>query len=149
MKLLLHFTSLLLGMLLQQAAAQTTPPQDSALNRTNKNLVILVSIDGFRNDYLDRGITPNLSGLAKQGTLAKKFEPVFPTITFPNHFALITGRYPDHNGIVNNTMYDPDRTNQVFRLSDRHAIENPLWWGGRHTTFGRTQQARETFVNAL
>jgi len=128
MKLLLHFTSLLLGMLLQQAAAQTTLPQDSALSRTNKNLVILVSIDGFRNDYLDRGITPNLSGLAKQGTLAKKFEPVFPTITFPNHFALITGHYPDHNGIVNNTMYDPDRTDQVFRLSDRHSIENPLWW---------------------
>ena len=128
MKLFLQITSLLLAVLLQQVAAQTTIPQDSPLARPNKNLVLLVSIDGFRNDYLDRGITPNLSGLAQQGTLAKKFEPVFPTITFPNHFALITGRYPDHNGIVNNTMYDPSKTDQVFRLSDRHAIENPLWW---------------------
>jgi predicted AlkP superfamily pyrophosphatase or phosphodiesterase len=128
MKLLLQCTSLLLAVLLQHAAAQTTIPQDSPLARPNKNLVLLVSIDGFRNDYLDRGITPNLSALAQQGTLAKKFEPVFPTITFPNHFALITGRYPDHNGIVNNTMYDPAKTDQVFRLSDRQAIENPLWW---------------------
>jgi hypothetical protein len=106
----------------------------------------LATYDIRRNN---RGITPNLLALAQQGTLAKKFEPVFPIITFPNHYALVTERYPDHNGMVNNTMYDPARTDQVFRLSDRHAIENPLWWGGRHTTFGRTQQARETFVNAL
>ena len=128
MKLFLQMTSLLLAVLLQQAGAQTVVPPDRPLARPNKNLVLLVSIDGFRNDYLERGITPNLSALAQQGTLAKKFEPVFPTITFPNHFALITGRYPDNNGIVNNTMYDPAKTDQVFRLSDRQAIENPLWW---------------------
>ena len=59
MKLLLQFTSLLLAVLLQQAAAQTAVPQDGPRVRPNKNLVVLVSIDGFRNDYLDRGITPN------------------------------------------------------------------------------------------
>lgn len=128
MKRLVKSTLLLLALALQQVAAQTSVPPGNALNRAQKDLVILVSIDGFRNDYLARGLTPNLLALAQQGTLAKKFEPVFPTITFPNHFALITGRYPDHNGIVNNTMYDPSKTDQVFRLSDRHAIENPLWW---------------------
>ena len=128
MKRLVKSTLLLLALALQQVVAQTSVPPGNALNRAQKDLVILVSIDGFRNDYLARGLTPNLLALAQQGTLAKKFEPVFPTITFPNHFALITGRYPDHNGIVNNTMYDPSRTDQVFRLSDRHAIENPLWW---------------------
>lgn len=128
MKRLVKSTLLLLALALQQVAAQTSVPPGNALNRAQKDLVILVSIDGFRNDYLARGLTPNLLALAQQGTVAKKFEPVFPTITFPNHFALITGRYPDHNGIVNNTMYDPSKTDQVFRLSDRHAIENPLWW---------------------
>ena len=59
MKLFLQITSLLLAVLLQQVAAQTTIPQDSPLARPNKNLVLLVSIDGFRNDYLERGITPN------------------------------------------------------------------------------------------
>lgn len=128
MKRLLNFAWLLLALLLQQVAAQTISPQDSPTRIANKKLVILVSIDGFRNDYLERGITPNLLALAQQGSLAQKFEPVFPTITFPNHYALVTGRYPDHNGIVNNTMYDLAKTEQVFRLSDRHAIENPLWW---------------------
>ena len=128
MKRLVKSTLLLLALALQQVAAQTSVPPGNALNRAQKDLVILVSIDGFRNDYLARGLTPNLLALVQQGTVAKKFEPVFPTITFPNHFALITGRYPDHNGIVNNTMYDPSKTDQVFRLSDRHAIENPLWW---------------------
>jgi predicted AlkP superfamily pyrophosphatase or phosphodiesterase len=128
MKRLVKSTLLLIALALQQVAAQTSVPPGNALNRAQKDLVILVSIDGFRNDYLGRGLTPNLLALAQQGTVAKKFEPVFPTITFPNHFALITGRYPDHNGIVNNTMYDPSKTVQVFRLSDRHAIENPLWW---------------------
>lgn len=128
MKLLIKSTLLLLAALVQLANAQTSASQGSPLGSTNKNLVLLVSIDGFRNDYLERGITPNLLALAQQGTLARKFEPVFPTITFPNHYALVTGRYPDHNGMVNNTMYDPSRTEQVFRLSDRNAIENPLWW---------------------
>ncbi|MEI7571440.1 MAG: alkaline phosphatase family protein [Alcaligenaceae bacterium] len=128
MKLILKSTFLLFTLLLQQTAAQTAAPQGSPLVRPNKNLVILVSIDGFRNDYLERGITPNLLALAQKGTFAKKFEPVFPTITFPNHYSLVTGRYPDRNGIVNNTMYDPAKTDQVFRLSDRNAIENPLWW---------------------
>ena len=107
MKLILKSTFLLFTLLLQQTAAQTAAPQGSPLVRPNKNLVILVSIDGFRNDYLERGITPNLLTLAQKGTFAKKFEPVFPTITFPNHYSLVTGRYPDRNGIVNNTMYDP------------------------------------------
>jgi predicted AlkP superfamily pyrophosphatase or phosphodiesterase len=128
MKLLLKSSLLLLALLLQQTAAQTTAPQDSSIVSATKSLVLLVSVDGFRNDYLERGITPNLLALAQQGTLAKKFEPVFPTITFPNHYSLVTGRYPDHNGMVNNTMYDPSKTEQVFRLSDRNAIENPLWW---------------------
>lgn len=127
-KVLLKSSLLVLALLLHQAAAQTTAPEDSPIVRANKKLVLLVSIDGFRNDYLERGITPNLLALAQQGTLAKKFEPVFPTITFPNHYSLVTGRYPDHNGMVNNTMYDPSKTEQVFRLSDRNAIENPLWW---------------------
>jgi len=128
MKPLLKSLLLLFTLLVQQTSAQTTVPLSEQVGRANKNLVLLVSIDGFRNDYLERGITPNLLALAQQGTLAKKFEPVFPTITFPNHYSLVTGRYPDHNGMVNNTMYDPSKTEQVFRLSDRNAIENPLWW---------------------
>ncbi|MEN9590844.1 MAG: hypothetical protein RLZZ481_2630 [Pseudomonadota bacterium] len=68
MKLFIKSTLLLLALLLQQAAAQTTVPQDSPLGRANKNLVLLVSIDGFRNDYLERGITPNSGWAPNHGS---------------------------------------------------------------------------------
>ena len=99
-----------------------------ALAAERKPLLLLVSIDGFRADYLERGFTPNLKRLALSGTHAERLTPVFPTITFPNHYSLVTGLYPDHNGIVNNTMVDPQIPSQVFTLSSRTAIENPVWW---------------------
>jgi predicted AlkP superfamily pyrophosphatase or phosphodiesterase len=110
-----------------QAHAQSTPDQPNPV-LPHKPLVLLVSIDGFRADYLDRGFTPQLSKLAASGTHADRLKPVFPSITFPNHYALVTGLYPDHNGIVNNTMVDPQIPAQEFNLSNRAAIENPLWW---------------------
>lgn len=67
--------------------------------------VILVSIDGFRPDYLDAGVTPNLSRLAQAGVLAS-MRPSFPTVTFPNHYTLVTGRHPDRHGIVGNSFVD-------------------------------------------
>src|SRR5262245_44934332 len=69
--------------------------------------VLLVSIDGFRADYLDRGITPHLSQLARDGVRAQWMTPSYPTLTFPNHYTLVTGLRPDHHGIVHNTMRDP------------------------------------------
>ena len=111
-----------------QANAQQVSNHAAPHGSPSKALVLLVSIDGFRHDYIHRGLSPNLLALAETGAHAKKFEPVFPSITFPNHYSQVTGLYPDHNGVVNNTMYDPSRTEQVFKLSDRNAIENPLWW---------------------
>ncbi|WP_293645305.1 alkaline phosphatase family protein, partial [Sphingopyxis sp. RIFCSPHIGHO2_12_FULL_65_19] len=58
-------------------------------------VTILISIDGFRADYLDRGITPNLSRLAADGAHGK-LRPSFPTKTFPNHYAMVTGKRPDN-----------------------------------------------------
>jgi ectonucleotide pyrophosphatase/phosphodiesterase family protein 5 len=89
--------------------------------------VILISIDGFRSDYLDRGITPNLSGLAKGGVRAA-MRPSFPSLTFPNHYTLVTGLRPDHHGIVNNTMTDPERPGITFKLSDHQQVTDQFWW---------------------
>ena len=63
-------------------------------------LVVLISIDGFRADYLARGVTPTLSMLARRGARAKGLEPSFPSVTFPNHYSIVTGLYPDHHGIA-------------------------------------------------
>ena len=94
----------------------------------HKPLVVLISIDGYRNDYMSRGFTPTLKRLADAGTYADNFTPVFPSITFPNHYSLVTGLYPDHHGLVNNTMQDPSKTKQIFKLSDRESVTNPFWY---------------------
>lgn len=88
------------------------------------DLVILVSIDGFRADYLARGKTPVLQALARDGVHAA-MRPSFPSLTFPNHYTLVTGLRPDHHGIVDNTMDDPVLGRFTMRNSD-----DPRWWAG-------------------
>ena len=91
--------------------------------------LILVSIDGFRADYLDRGATPALLALAADGVRAIAMKPAFPTLTFPNHYTLVTGLYPDHHGIVNNRMVDP-RSGKHFDYKDPATTRDASWWGG-------------------
>ena len=71
--------------------------------------LILISMDAFRWDYcaLHPAETPHLRQLAREGVSARALIPVFPSNTFPNHYSIVTGRYPSHSGIVNNDMFDP------------------------------------------
>jgi predicted AlkP superfamily pyrophosphatase or phosphodiesterase len=94
-----------------------------------RQTVIVISIDGFRADYLEKMDIPNLRFLAARGVRAKYMIPVFPTKTFPNHYTLMTGLYPAHHGIVANTMYDPNM-NAHFKIADRTAVDDARWWGG-------------------
>lgn len=91
--------------------------------------VLLISLDGFRADYMNRYDAPTLQALAANGLRSEGLIPSFPTKTFPNHYSIVTGLYPDHHGIVGNTIYDPvfDAT---FRMSDRDAVSDGRWWGG-------------------
>src|SRR5688500_13875783 len=68
-----------------------------------KPTVILIALDGFRYDYIEKFQTPNLHRLAKQGVRAKWLIPSFPTKTFPNHYTVVTGLYPENHGIVENS----------------------------------------------
>ncbi len=89
--------------------------------------LILVSIDGFRADYLDRGITPALSRLAAEGARGS-MRPSFPSKTFPNHYTIVTGLRPDHHGLINNVMEDAERPGVTFTLADRAVAADPIWW---------------------
>src|SRR5438045_9729616 len=80
-----------------------------------KPTVILISLDGFRWDYLDKFNPPTLNKLAKEGVRAKWMIPSFPTKTFPNHYTIATGLYPAHHGIVENNFYD---FGTVFTMSN-------------------------------
>ena len=91
--------------------------------------VILVSLDGFRADYLEKYQPPLLNRLARRGARARWMIPSFPTKTFPNHYTVATGLYPAHHGIVENNIYDAN-FNAVFGLSKREEVQNPRWWLG-------------------
>ena len=95
----------------------------------DNHCVVVLSMDGFRWDYPAIYHTPNLDRLAKAGCRAESLKPSYPTKTFPNHYAIATGLYPDHNGIVQNSFYDP-KLDRVFRMGDRQAVEDSIFWEG-------------------
>lgn len=109
--------------------ARTTASSPATATPAVPATVILVSIDGYRADYLQRGLSPNLAALAAQGVRAQWMTPSFPSQTFPNHYTLVTGRYPDHHGIVANTMDDTRiQPDDRFSISNREAVEDGRWW---------------------
>lgn len=85
--------------------ALTSPVLEQAAQATRPDLVILVSIDGFSPDYLGKGQTPVLDGLVAGGAFGP-MRPSFPSVTFPNHYTLVTGLHPDHHGVVGNRFTD-------------------------------------------
>lgn len=102
-------------------------PAGLAAKETARPVTVLVGIDGFRSDYLDRGVTPRLAALAAEGATGP-MRPSFPTKTFPNHYALVTGKRPDRNGIVGNSMIDPRRPGVMFSLGNATQALDPFWW---------------------
>lgn len=92
-------------------------------------VVILISIDGWRHDYLARADAPALQALAKNGVRSEGLIPAFPSKTFPNHYTVVTGLYPEHHGIVSNTMMDPLIGNERFTMSSATS-RDARWWAG-------------------
>lgn len=88
---------------------------------------ILISIDGYRADYLDRGNSPVLAQMARDGARGV-MRPSFPSKTFPNHYTLVTGLRPDRHGIVENNIEDPAIPGVTFRLSNAQAVQDARWW---------------------
>ena len=123
-------------------SACTSTQKDSALS--SDHALILISLDGFRADFIDRYPTPNLDRLIERGVTAEQgMIPSFPTLTFPNHFSMVTGLYPSNHGIISNTMYD-EPTDSWFRISDREAVENSMWWEGEPIWVTASEQGKTT-----
>ncbi len=115
-------------------------------NSEPNNYLILISFDGFRWDYMDKTDTPNLDRLAQNGVKADALIPSFPSKTFPNHYTIVTGLYPENHGIVSNTLYDPE-FDATFSLGNREEVQNGRWWGGEPIWITAEKQGLKTLCN--
>jgi predicted AlkP superfamily pyrophosphatase or phosphodiesterase len=100
-----------------------------------QHYVVLVSLDAFRWDYARRYGAAHLLALGKQGVWAPEgMLPSYPSLTFPNHYAIVTGLYPEHNGLVANSFYDPareaDGKPDRYAISDSKAVTDGSWYSG-------------------
>lgn len=92
--------------------------------------VVLVSLDGFRWDYAKRDNAANLLALGKRGVSAPEgMLPSYPSLTFPNHFTIVTGLYPEHHGLVANSFYDETK-HARFTISDENVVRDGSWYSG-------------------
>jgi len=120
------------GICTAQSAApviEVSNPSNSSAQQA-KHYVVLVSLDGFRYDYAKKYGATNLLKIAAQGVSAPDgMIPSFPSLTFPNHYSIVTGLYPEHHGIVANTFYDPTRKeNYAFNVLKSES--DGTWYGG-------------------
>lgn len=90
---------------------------------------LIISLDGFRADFLQRGLTPRLNTLVAEGVSPKWMHPSFPSVTFPNHYTLATGLYPESHGIVGNTFWDPALEAEFYYTDPARSLDTK-WWGG-------------------
>lgn len=106
--------------------------------------VILFSLDGFRAEYLQTwgGLLPVISKLKQCGTYTRFLRPVYPSKTFPNHYSIVTGLYPESHGLVDNKMYDPHR-NASFTLRNAEKF-HPSWYQGEPVWITAMNQGLKT-----
>lgn len=90
---------------------------------------ILISLDGFRADFLQRGLTPTLNRFIQEGVSPLYMMPSFPSVTFPNHYTMVTGLYPEAHGIVGNSFWDPADDSEFYYTKPQQSLQGK-WWGG-------------------
>jgi predicted AlkP superfamily pyrophosphatase or phosphodiesterase len=106
------------------------PNADNRAEQLAKHYVVLVSIDGFRYDYAKLYGATHLDAVAREGATAPDgMLPAYPSVTFPNHYTLVTGLYPEHHGIVAMSFYDPQRKER-YAFNDPKAVTDGSWYRG-------------------
>lgn len=128
-------TFLALSFCFSSLSAQTDTLSHTIAGRSNtaeqqkKPYVILISADGFRYDYAKKYQAEHLLELSSGGVQAKSMIPSFPSVTFPNHYTLVTGMYPSHHGLVGNSFYSAERNDQ-YNMSNKLKVKDGKWYGG-------------------
>ncbi|MBP2616920.1 ectonucleotide pyrophosphatase/phosphodiesterase [Chryseobacterium jejuense] len=135
MKRGIHFLLLFLSLTVFAQQGTTDTAQVVVAGRLNsieaqsKPYIIMISTDGFRYDYAKKYNAENLLKLSDNGVKAEAMIPSYPSITFPNHWSLITGLYPSHHGLIDNFFYDYKRK-ETYAMSNKKNAEDGSWYGG-------------------
>ena len=128
--LTITFLLLLVNLKAQDTTQHVIANRFNSTKQQEKPYVILISLDGFRWDLADKFNAKNLIRLREKGVKADYLKPSFPSLTFPNHYSIVTGLYPAHHGVVNNIFYDKAR-DVTFRRADRKMAVDSSWYNGK------------------
>jgi len=109
-------------------AQQVVTGRANSSEQQDKPYVILISADGFRYDYAEKYKAEHLLALANGGVKASSMVPSFPSVTFPNHYTIVTGLYPSHHGLIDNSFYDRN-LKRFYSYKGKTASEG-IWYGG-------------------
>lgn len=113
----------------QDTVQHVTGNRFNSTAQQSKPYVILISADGFRFDLADKYHAANLIRLRRQGVAAPFMTPSFPSLTFPNHYSIVTGLYPSHHGLVDNDFYDENKK-AFYNSNNKKAVEDSSWYNG-------------------
>ena len=113
----------------QDTTQQIIPGRYNSKEQQQKPYVILISADGFRPDLAEKYNAVNLLHLSDNGVQADYMLASFPSLTFPNHYTIVSGLYPAHHGLVDNTFYDPNRK-VVYSMSNKKMVADSSWYSG-------------------
>ncbi len=102
--------------------------QSEGPDSSGNTVVIWISIDGVRPDYIERSETPFFDRMMREGAYSLALEPVFPSLTFPNHASQATGRTVDGHGIPMNAFFDREaRRHYSFPGLPELLLAEPIW----------------------
>src|SRR4051794_11984620 len=113
----------------QETIQHVIPNRSNNKKQEKKAYVILISADGFRYDLADKYHAKNLIELRNKGVQAAYMIPSYPSLTFPNHYSIVTGLYPAHHGLVDNSFYDKNK-NASYSIGNQKAVRDSSWYGG-------------------
>jgi len=113
----------------QDTIQQIIPNRKNSIEQEQKPYVILISADGYRYDLTDKWNAKYLKQLSSGGVSATSMQPCYPSLTFPNHYSIVTGLYPSHHGIVDNDFYDTKRK-QFYASNRKKNVTDASWYGG-------------------
>lgn len=118
---------------------------------TNEHpMLLLVSFDGFRWDYLKKFDLPNFNYLKSIGSHSEYIYNSFATVTFPNHWTIVTGMYEETHGIIQNQMYDRKLKKMYEHVSEesqthewygQNNLTEPIWIANQKAGNGRKSAA--------